>query len=506
MVRNRYRAYRKIGQGGFGSTFLVQDMDLPSKPWRVIKQLRLNEANPQIAELSLELFNREAEVLEKLGQHSQIPSLYAHFEEHKNYYLVQEFVTGKTLSREVHDNGPMNELQARQVMQEVLLILSYVHSQSTVHRDIKPANLIRRKDDQRLVLIDFGAVKQLGGDSNSAVENTAIRSMGFSPPEQISGHQVNASSDLYALAATCLNLLTLESPTNFYDHSTGQWNWSSKITLSSEFDDILRTMLNPAMDQRFASATEALRALQGLKTDNSHLSRVSVASGAATPKMLSTDWSARKDNTGIFTPTTGFTPVQPPSVITQPTLGSSITGFSPRTGAMAIQPATPPRVPSMANADLRDRSFSNQNLARRDFRKADLRGADFSGANLQSADLRGVIFNTPKPKIVELLRRIGGGALTIGGVAMGLAGLLGSLIVPAVGVWHFTSNIWLALGSSVVAGSLTWSFLWSAAGKKIRAQGSDSKRHTRFYRTDLRGAQMEDKLRQFAKQQGALLD
>ncbi|MEN9220069.1 MAG: protein kinase [Thermostichales cyanobacterium GMQP_bins_62] len=506
MVRNRYRAVRKLGQGGFGSTFIARDMDLPSKPYRVIKQLRLNHSNPEIAKLSLELFNREAEVLEKLGQHSQIPSLYAHFEENGNYYLVQEFILGLTLSQEVHRNGPMNELQARQVMQEVLLILSYVHSQNTVHRDIKPANLIRRKDDQRLVLIDFGAVKNLEtGKNKPALENTAIRSMGFSPPEQIQGQEVNPSSDLYALAATCLNLMTLESPTKFFNPHTGQWDWSEVLNLSPEFDQILRTMLDQRMDQRFPSATDALRALQGLKADNSHVSRVSIAKSTSSQPIISTSvsssWAARRPETpGLYSPSTGFTPSQPPSVVP-----GSPTGLTGRTGSMAIQPPSPPRIPSMAGQDLRDQSFSNQNLARRDFRKANLRGADFSGANLQGADLRGVEFNTPPPKVVRLLSTLAGGAITVGGVAVGLAGILASLLVPGVLVWYFLNSTWLALAAGAIGGAIAWSFLWSLSGQQ-RQSGKEPKRYTRLYRADLRGAQMDEKFRLYAKQQKALLD
>jgi serine/threonine protein kinase len=267
LLRNRYRAFKRIGQGGFGSTFLARDEDMPSKPWRVIKQLRPVEGSPQLAKLAEELFNREAQVLERLGEHSQIPKLYAHFQEGGKFYLVQEFIQGITLSQEMRRNGPFSEEQTRQVMQEVLLILSYVHSQNTVHRDIKPANLIRRKEDGRLVLIDFGAVKQLGPGQDSAEEATAIRSLGFSPPEQVAGQAVGPSSDLYALAATCINLMTLESPAKFYNHETGQWDWSDELQLSPEFDAILHRMLQPAINQRFATATEVLRALQGIPVE-----------------------------------------------------------------------------------------------------------------------------------------------------------------------------------------------------------------------------------------------
>lgn len=299
LLRNRYRAFKRLGQGGFGATFLARDEDMPSKPWRVIKQLRPAENSPQLARLAEELFNREAEVLERLGEHSQIPKLYAHFQEGGKFYLVQEFIEGITLAQEMRRNGPFSEEQARQVMQEVLLILSYVHSHNTVHRDIKPANLIRRKEDGRLVLIDFGAVKQLGPGHTLSEEGTAIRSLGFSPPEQMAGQAVGPASDLYALAATCLNLMTLESPAKFYDHNTGQWDWSDRLQLSPEFDAILRRMLHPVISQRFATATEALRALQGIPVQEGPPSSPvilppSPLTAGSSPLLISDHWTRRR--------------------------------------------------------------------------------------------------------------------------------------------------------------------------------------------------------------------
>ncbi|MGQ9837355.1 MAG: protein kinase domain-containing protein [Cyanobacteriota bacterium] len=522
LIRNRYRAFKRIGQGGFGSTFLVRDQDMPSKPWRVLKQLRPVENSPQMAKLSEELFNREAQVLERLGEHSQIPKLFAHFQEGGKFYLVQEFVQGITLSQEMQRNGPFSEEQARQVMQEVLLILSYVHSHNTVHRDIKPANLIRRKEDQRLVLIDFGAVKELGPAHEQGVEVTAIRSLGFSPPEQVAGQPVGPSSDLYALAATCINLMTLESPAKFYDHNTGQWDWSGRLQLSPEFNAILTRMLQPTVSQRFATATEVLRALQDMSLEEINGPALQpivlpdpVAGVSPSPLIISSHWARRRSE--------GFSQPVP---IPRPTPGGTSSGgietnssgfvstteftqarVSSTAGFGRIKPATPPRIRSTAGANLRGQSFANQNLAGQDFRNADLRGADFSGANLQRADLRGVLFNTPQPLWLQALSWLFGRAKTLGGIITGLGGLLGSGILAFLIIRIATSNLLYALGAALIAFVVAGSVLWSMTGQMSLTQrtAQENKRFTSFRKADLRGAQMDEKLRKFARKQGALL-
>ncbi len=497
LIRNRYRAFKRIGQGGFGATFLARDQDMPSKPWRVIKQLRPADNSPQIAKLSQELFNREAEVLEKLGEHSQIPKLFAHFEESEKFYLVQEFIQGGTLSHELHRNGPMSEDQVKQVLQEILLILSYVHSHNTVHRDIKPANLIRRKSDQRLVLIDFGAVKQLGPSKESPAEMTAIRSLGFSPPEQVTGQAVVPASDIYALGATCLNLLTMESPAKFLDPELNTWNWAGRIQLSDDFEFILTRMLCSSVNERFGSATEVLRSLQGSQHTLFIPRQLEQPEGSSTIK-ASDHWRSRPMTTN---PGLGTVAANRSNPI--PTRTTSTTGF----GVPNRPSPTPPRVPSLARADLRDRSMSGQNLAGYDLRKADIRGADLSSANLQRADLRGVLFNTPQPTWVRILTWIFGQAKTLGGVAIGLFSFLGGAIlsfwvVQLVGGPLLLSML-AGLGGAGLAGFAVWSF---AGHQNFKPVQQPRKRYTSLRRTDLRGAQMDDKFRHFAVQQKAILD
>ena len=150
-------------------------------------------------QLAQRLFNTEAETLEKLGRHDQIPQLLAYFQEDKEFYLVQDFIEGHSLRDELLGKR-LPESQVVALLKDILGILDFIHSYGVIHRDIKPSNIIRRKWDGRLVLIDFGAVKQLHTQIADAVEGytIGIGTSGFAPPEQLMG-QPGFSSDIYAL-------------------------------------------------------------------------------------------------------------------------------------------------------------------------------------------------------------------------------------------------------------------------------------------------------------------
>lgn len=189
LLKDRYRCTKILGRGGFGTTFLADDMVLPGKPNCVIKQLRPAASAPHILEMARQLFQREATTLGKVGNHPQVPRLLDYFELEPEFYLVQEYVSGLTLQQEVKRNGPMNEEQVRQVMLEVLPILDYLHKIEVIHRDIKPANLIRREIDGKLILIDFGAVKDqvnqamlANPQDYTAFTAFAVGTPGYAPP------------------------------------------------------------------------------------------------------------------------------------------------------------------------------------------------------------------------------------------------------------------------------------------------------------------------------------
>ncbi|MBV5260464.1 protein kinase [Synechococcus moorigangaii CMS01] len=268
ILRKRYKPLKSLGQGGFGATFLAVDLHLPGKPACVIKQLRPSSNIPHLFQMARELFEREAETLGRIGNHPQVPRLLDYFEDGHQFYLVQEYVKGNNLQQEVKKNGPFSEAGARQFLSEILPVIQYIHSQQVIHRDIKPANLIRREQDKKLVLIDFGAVKNqinLEAAANSSEQTAltafAVGTPGYAPPEQMAMRPVFAS-DIYAVGITCLYLLTGKSPKDLdYDPKTGEMMWESYVDISNSFASVLRKMLESAVKHRYQTAEEVLDAL-----------------------------------------------------------------------------------------------------------------------------------------------------------------------------------------------------------------------------------------------------
>lgn len=268
MLRDRYRVIQPLGQGGFGATFLAQDEALPGQPSCVIKQLRPSGTAPHMMQMARELFEREAKTLGKIGNHPQIPRLLDYFEEQEQFYLVQEYISGYTLQQEVKQQGVYSEAGVKQFLSEILPLLQYIHELKVIHRDIKPANLIRRTQDSRLVLIDFGAVKnqvtQLGANQSeqTALTAYAIGTPGFAPPEQMAMRPVYAS-DIYAVGVTCIYLLTGKTPKDLeYNPTTGEMLWEHLVHVSNHCISVLRKMLEVSVRNRYQSASEVLRALE----------------------------------------------------------------------------------------------------------------------------------------------------------------------------------------------------------------------------------------------------
>ena len=266
LLRDRYHLVKGLGKGGFGATFLAADISLPGNPLCVIKQLKPNTDNPNFLVMARQLFEREAKTLGKVGNHPQIPRLLDYFEDREQFYLVQEFVKGNNLQQEVKKKGVLNEEQAKQVLKETLIILRDIHAQKVIHRDIKPANIIRREIDNKLVLIDFGVVKNqvntvAAGGNQTALTAFAVGTPGFAPPEQLAMRPVYAS-DVYALGVTCMYLMSGKAPKNMdCDPLTGDIEWLKYVDVSEQFGEILTTMLEVAVKNRYKTADEVLQAL-----------------------------------------------------------------------------------------------------------------------------------------------------------------------------------------------------------------------------------------------------
>ncbi|MBR8829344.1 MAG: WG repeat-containing protein [Gomphosphaeria aponina SAG 52.96 = DSM 107014] len=261
LLKDRYRALKQIGEGGFGKTFLAVDEDIPSKPDCVIKQFLPQAQGTTNVEKATKLFEQEAIQLDTLGKHDQIPKLLAHFEQDGRLYLLQEFVDGQNLAEELTEKGVFNEQQIRQLLQSLLPVLHFIYKHKVIHRDIKPENIIRRRKDSQLVLVDFGAAK-FANEKPLNQTGTIIGTPGYAAPEQGFG-KANFSSDLYSLGVTCLHLLTNIEPFQLLDASNDEWVWRDYLNhpVSFELGQILDKLVQEAVKERYQSAAEVLQDL-----------------------------------------------------------------------------------------------------------------------------------------------------------------------------------------------------------------------------------------------------
>jgi serine/threonine protein kinase len=258
LLGDRYRILEVLGQGGIGTTYKAEDLQTQQQV--ALKALSLRRITDWKV---LELFEREARVLSYL-KHPAIPRYLNYFQvdtpENRWFYLVQELAAGRSLATWVKEGWRIGETEARQLAIQVLEVLSYLHSLNppVIHRDIKPQNILRRPDGQ-IFLVDFGAVQDTYRDTLTQ-GSTVVGTYGYMAPEQFRGKAVLAT-DLYGLGATLLFLLTHQSPADLPQRRL-KIDIRACTQLSPTFADWLDQMLEPAMEDRFPSAKEALAALQ----------------------------------------------------------------------------------------------------------------------------------------------------------------------------------------------------------------------------------------------------
>ncbi|MCG5060424.1 MAG: serine/threonine protein kinase [Limnoraphis sp. WC205] len=273
LLRERYRAIKPIGFGGFGKTFLALDEDKPSRPPCVIKQFFPQTQGSHNAAKAAELFQQEAVRLDQLGKHPQIPDLLAHFEQDQNLYLVQEYIEGENLEQELIRNDTFDEAKIRQLLDDLLPVLQFIHQHQVIHRDIKPANIIRRSAlsthtsnigsfPGQLVLVDFGAAKVVTTTQPPMI-GTIIGSPEYIAPEQTRGQAVYAS-DLYSLGVTCIYLLTQISPFDLFDINEDRWIWRDYLKgqpFTAQLGRVLDKMLMTTPNQRYQTPLQVLKDL-----------------------------------------------------------------------------------------------------------------------------------------------------------------------------------------------------------------------------------------------------
>ena len=330
-LKNRYKILSVLGSGGFGDTYLAQDIDLPSHPTCVVKQLKPKDTNPNVLPIAKGLFDREAEYLYKLGNaHTQIPKLFAHFEENNEFFLVQEFVEGHSLAEEIPIGQRLSESATTALLIEILEVLAFVHQNNIIHRDIKLTNIMRRRQDGKIVLIDFGAVKDISAlktDSQGHTDVTvSIGSPGYMPSEQARG-KPRLSSDVYAVGMIGIQALTGIAPDSLQeDANTGEILWRDRVEVSNAFAEVLQKMVFSHFSQRYKSAIDALQGMQSLCATNiSNSNNIAPTEAIAYPLFGSDSSPTIVTNTGRETvpapaPTTPQAPIPtaPQNPVTTP--------------------------------------------------------------------------------------------------------------------------------------------------------------------------------------------
>jgi eukaryotic-like serine/threonine-protein kinase len=266
VLLQRYEVIEEIGSGAFGDTYIAIDQAFPGKPRMVVKHLCPNNSDPENLKIAKRLFETEAKVLSTLGENDQIPRLFSYFEEDGEFYLVQELVEGHTLSQEFEPGTRWSEAKTVKFLRELLEILSVVHQQGTIHRDLKPANIMRRQQDGKLVLIDFGAVKEIlsiqQSEPTGEPPTVGIGTAAYLPPEQAMGRP-GKYSDIYAVGMLGIQALTglpSQDLPQDTEHLEQVWN-DLNVQVDPQLKYVLGRMISYQYKHRFADAVEALKAL-----------------------------------------------------------------------------------------------------------------------------------------------------------------------------------------------------------------------------------------------------
>ena len=264
VLKERYQLVRVLGSGGFGQTYVARDLFQAQTPECVVKQLKPASADVTFLKIARRLFETEVSTLQRLGTHSCIPKLLDSFEEKREFYLVQELIDGESLGDEIRRAGRLSESQVMTLLQETLDILKFVHDNRVIHRDLKPDNLIRRRDDGRLCLIDFGAVKEIRTqviNSELTSLTVGVGTQGYTPSEQLAG-KPRLSSDIFALGMTAIHGLTGRTPTDLpEDMSSLELRWEEYVNISPGLRYLLKKMVRHYFYQRYQSVSEVLHDL-----------------------------------------------------------------------------------------------------------------------------------------------------------------------------------------------------------------------------------------------------
>ncbi|MDV2995311.1 MAG: Serine/threonine-protein kinase PknD [Chroococcidiopsis sp. SAG 2025] len=334
LLDGRYRVLKVLGAGGFSQTYIAEDTRRPGNPCCVVKHLKPANSNTNFLIAARRLFDKEAKILEKLGIHDQIPRLLAYFEQDQEFYLVQELIEGHLLSAELFGGRRWQEDRTIHMLLDVLGILNFVHQQGAIHRDVKPNNIIRRQQDNKLVLVDFGIVKEINVQLLTAQSQVsasiAVGTVGYMPPEQARGRP-QFNSDIYALGVIAIQALTGLTTQDLRENFQGEIDWQGQAQVSDRLAAIINKMVRYDFRERYQSASEVIEALR---------SPSSIQAGYATteldqrPRYSPTQQASQYAVLPATAPSTQFSAQSIPSTpvsFTQPATNQNVTTNSPST-------------------------------------------------------------------------------------------------------------------------------------------------------------------------------
>ncbi len=273
IISRRYEIVALLGEGGFSKTYLANDL-FQSGVQYAVKHFTFSSTKQSEVAIAKELFQREVIILEKLNGHPQIPKFFQYVEENQEFYLIQQYIQGNTLSQEIKSRQKLKEPEVIKILDKLINILVFVHSNNVIHRDIKPDNIILDKHDN-LFLIDFGAVKEfIVNNTRLQKPGTQIYTQGYAPVEQIRGFP-QPNSDIYALGITIIEALTGLEPQFLPIDNLGEVIWRDKANVSDWLASILTKMVRYESQVRYQSVEEILKDLDTLSTaSNSSITQV----------------------------------------------------------------------------------------------------------------------------------------------------------------------------------------------------------------------------------------
>jgi eukaryotic-like serine/threonine-protein kinase len=272
-LHSHYKIVKLLGMGRSGAAYLAEDIDLPACPPCLVKKFTPLDDTAIDRAMMQQLFEFQTTIFSQVGQHPQIPTLIAKFEEDGERYLVREYIDGELLSKELAPGVRWNQIQTFDFLMDLMGILSFIHSFGYIHQEIDPENIIRRSLDGRFSSIGFSAVKDLSNRPNRHHPQipVSIGSPGYIPYEQ-EQNAAQFNSDIYAVGVIAIQALTGKFPID-RDPRSFELKWRDGVNLDLRMMDIIDKMVRPDYRDRYQSALEILADLQSFALTQIPLSK-----------------------------------------------------------------------------------------------------------------------------------------------------------------------------------------------------------------------------------------